>query len=221
MSNRLSRILAAICGIIGPVVLVVSFRLNPAPPASDTVAQLREFAILHHNGIVFGGWLQGIGSLLIVLFAIALVHFSGAAQRIAGWITLLSGATILMVSLTEVAFYLAAVQATEIGDTTSAQASYNLIQAIQHVFLIAPALLLPLGFVLLGSNVLPRLYAYLALAMGAILQICGLLGLFNVLQPMIDLLLIVQSFWFVAAAIALLIRKSGVNAAPGIPLSWQ
>jgi hypothetical protein len=205
MSKRFSHILAALCGILGPVSLVASFRLNPAPPASDTLTQLRDFAIQHHNNIILGGWLQGIGSLLIVLFAIALIHFAGASQRISGWITMLSGATILMVSLTEVAYYLAAVQATEIGDTASGLASNNLIQAVQHVFLIAPALLLPLGYVLLGSDLLPRPFAYLGLALGAILQVFGLLGLFNILQPVIDVLLIVQSLWFVAAALGLLV----------------
>src|SRR5215510_801815 len=206
MSTSHSYTLVALCGIIGPIILVASFVINPAPPADYTVPQLREFAIQHHNGIVFGGWLQGIGSLLIVLFAIALVHLAKAANTFAGWITLLAGITILMVSLVEVAFYLAAVQATEAGDTASALASNNLIKAVQHVFLIAPALLLPLGFVLLGSNVLPRIFAYLAVALGATLQVFGLLGLFNVLQPVIDNLLIVQSVWFVAAAIMLFIR---------------
>ena len=206
MSAKLFRILAALCGVIGPVILVGSFVINPAPPADYTVAQLRDFAIQHHNGIVLGGWLQGIGSLLIVLFAIALVHLADATQRFAGWITQLSGVTILMVSLVEVTFYLGAVQATEIGDTASALSSANLIKAVQHVFLIAPALLLPLGFVLLGSNVLPRGFAYLALVMGATLQIFGLLGLFNVLQPVIDALVDVQSLWFIVAAIVLAVR---------------
>ena len=206
MSSSQSYMLAAVCGIIGPVVLVASFVINPAPPANYTVSQLREFAIQHHNGMVLGGWLQGIGSLLIVLFAIALVHLAHATDTFAGWVTLLASGTILMVSLVEVAFYLAVVQATETGDTASALASNNLIKAVQHVFLIAPALLLPLGFVLLSSGILPRWFAYLALAMGATLQIFGLLGLFNVLQPVIDTLLIVQSVWFVAAAISLLIN---------------
>src|SRR5215510_3342286 len=206
MSTQQSHILIALCGIFGPVILVASFIINPAPPADYTADQLREFAIQHHNGIVFGGWLQGMGSLLIVLFAIGLVHMAKAMQSLAGWITLLAGATILMVSLVEVAFYLGAVQATEAGDAASALASNNLIKAVQHVFLIAPALLLPLGFVLLGSNILPSWFAYLALTIGAILQLFGLLGLFNVLQPVIDNLLIAQSVWFVAAAITLLIR---------------
>src|SRR5215470_3868186 len=133
MSTLQARILTALCGMIGPIILVASFVINPAPPAEYTVDQLRAFAVQHHNGIVFGGWLQGMGSLLIVLFAIGLVHRADASHSLAGWITLLAGATILMVSLVEVAFYLAAVQATEAGDAASALASNNLIKAVQHV----------------------------------------------------------------------------------------
>jgi len=39
------------------------------------------------------------------------------------------------------------------------------------------------------------------------LQILGFVGLFNILQPVIDILLIVQALWFVAAAIVLIMRE--------------
>jgi len=150
------RIVAGLCDIFGAIALVSSFIMNPAPPAEFSVSQLRDFAVQHNNGIVFGAWLQGMGSLLLVLFAIALVHLAGATHHFAGWVTLLAGATILMVSLVEITFYLGAVQAAEAGDLTSGTVSNALIKAVQHVFLIAPALLLPLGAVLLGSPILPR-----------------------------------------------------------------
>jgi hypothetical protein len=204
-----SHVLAALSGIIGPMVLVASFVINPAPPADYTTSQLRDFAVRHHNGIVLGGWLQGMGSLLVVLFALALVHLADATHRLAGWVTMLAGACILMVSLVEITFYLGAVQATEAGDVGAALASNNLIKAVQHVFLIAPALLLPLGFALLGSDVLPRVFAHSAFVTGATLQVLGLAGLFNALQSIIDFMLILQSLWFVAAAVTLLVRRSG------------
>jgi hypothetical protein len=206
MTTPQFRILAALCGIIGPVTLVGSFLLNPAPPADASVVQLSEFAHRHHNSIVLGGWLQGMGSLLIVIFALALVHLAGATQWFSGWMTLLAGAVILMVSLVEITFYLGAVQGAANGDEASGLASDNLRKAVQHVFLIAPALLLPLGVVLLSSRLLPLVLAYLGLALGAVLQILGLVGLFEVLQPVIDILLIVQASWFVAASIVLLAR---------------
>ena len=58
-----SRFLSALCGVIGPVILVASFVINPAPPSDYTPTQLQAFALRHHNGIVLGGWLQGMGSL--------------------------------------------------------------------------------------------------------------------------------------------------------------
>ncbi len=220
MSPRQSHLLTASCGVVGPVILVASFVMNPAPPADLNTAELRDFAVRNHNAIVVGGWLQGMGSLLIVLFSLALVHHAGASHRLAGWITLLAGASILMVSLVEIAFYLAAVQAAEAGDTASALASNNLIKAVQHVFLISPALLLPVGFVLLGSDVLPRAFAYSALAIGAALQVLGLLGLFRLLQPVIDVLLIVQAAWFVAAAVVMIVRQSKVTATGHSTTAW-
>jgi hypothetical protein len=213
MQINKSYVPAALPGVIGPVILVASFIINPAPPADYTTTQLREFAVRHHNGIVLGGWLQGMGSLLTVLFALALVHLANATHRLAGWVTLLSGASILAVSLVEITFYLGAVQATEGGDAGAALASNNLIKAVQHVFLIAPALLLPLGYVLLGSDILPRVFAYSGLATGATLQALGLAGLFKALQPIIDIILILQAFWFVAAAVTLLVRGGAPTAA--------
>lgn len=210
--------LIALCGLAGAIILTASFAINPAPPAGATVAQMAEFARSHHNLIVLGGWSQGIGSLLLVIFALGLVHLAGAAQRLAGWLTLLSGATILMVSLMEIAFYLTVAQAAESGDVATGLVGAALIKGVQHDFLIAPALLLPLGAVLLGSRLLPRPFAYLALVMGATLQVFGLLGLFNVLQPVIDGLLGAQSVWFVAASLALLLRQPGRAEAPAASL---
>ncbi len=206
MSGRQFRLLAALCGIIGPVTLVGWFFINPGPAADASVPALAEFARRHHITIVLGGWLQGMGSLLLVIFALALVHLAGATHWFSGWLTLLAGASILAVSFVEITFYLGAVQGAANADVASGLASDNLRKAVQHVFLIAPALLLPLGMVLLCSQVLPRVLAYLALALGATLQILGLVGLFHVLQPVIDVVLIVQALWFVAAAIALIVR---------------
>ena len=208
MFTRRAQVLLALCGMLGPVTLVSSFVINPAPPVTATIEQLRSFAVEHQTTIVLGGWLQGVGSLLIVLFSLGLVHLAGATHRFAGWATALAGATILMVSLVEVTFYLAAAHAAITGDLTTGLVSNALIKAVQHVFLIAPALLIPLGIVLIGSPLLPRTLGYLALLLGVTLQVFGLVGLFNLLQPVIDKVLIVQALWFVAAATALLLRAT-------------
>jgi hypothetical protein len=210
--DRLPVVLTAACGAVGTLVLIGSFVLNPAPPAGLTTRQLMDWALQHHTTIVLGGWLQGVGSLLTVLFALALVQLAGATHRFAGRVTLLAGAAILLVSLVEVTFYFAAAQAAVTGDVATGTLASALVKAVQHVFLIAPALLLPLGAVLLGSRVLPRAFAFGALALGGVLQVLGLVGLFGVLQPVVDVLLIVQGVWFLAAAGTLLVRPVPVPA---------
>jgi hypothetical protein len=53
-----------------------------------------------------------------------------------------------------------------------------------------------------------------AFALGATLQILGLLGLLYPLQPLIDVLLIVQALWFVTAAITLVAHPARAASAP-------
>jgi hypothetical protein len=104
-----------------------------------------------------------------VLFAFALVHLAGAAQRLAGWMTLF-GATILMaVSLIEVTLYISALNA---DPPMMPSISLKLISAVQHLYFMvaAPALFLPLGMVLVSCPVLPRIFGYLALLLAAALQ---------------------------------------------------
>jgi hypothetical protein len=79
---RTPLVLAAACGVVGTITLIGSFAINPAPPAGLTTAQLADWAVQHHTTLVLGGWLQGIGSLLTVLFAVALVHLAGAIADI-------------------------------------------------------------------------------------------------------------------------------------------
>jgi hypothetical protein len=56
VTTRGSLLLCALCGMLGPAILVASFVINAAPPADYTVPQLRDLAIRHRNGIVLGGW---------------------------------------------------------------------------------------------------------------------------------------------------------------------
>lgn len=100
-----SRMLTALCGILGTAALVVYFSapywLFPLPqslahiPASQVVA----FGTQYHNAILWDIWFQAIGSLLSVVFALALVHLAGTAQRFAGRLTLLAGGVTLVLAL--------------------------------------------------------------------------------------------------------------------------
>ena len=204
MSTKLFRILTALSGISGVIMLITSFSINPGPPPNATIAQLTAFANQNFNSILWGAWLQAVGPLLIILFAFALVCLAGATTRLAGWMTMFGGAILMMVSLIEITFYIGT-----LFGTTTGLISLDLIHAAQHLYFIvaAPALFLPLGAVILGSHVLPRVFGYLALVLGAAFAILGVAFLYSLTLPAVVLAFAgVQVFWWLAAAITLVVR---------------
>jgi len=205
MSTRLFRILTALCAIVGVVMLITSFMLNPGPPPNPTAAQLIAFGNQYHNVILIGAWLQAISPVLIVLFAFAIVHLAGATTRLMGWMTLFGATVLMMVSLVEIVFYLSAVNGTT---ATIGLISLDLIAAVQHLYsmVAAPALFFPLAIVILNSRVLPHVFGYVALVIGAAFAILGVDDLFSPLQNMVNVLSIAQGFWWLGAALTLLIR---------------
>jgi hypothetical protein len=112
----------------------------------------------------------------------------------------------MTVSLVEITLYMGTLYA-----TTTKFVSLDLIHAVQHLYFIvaAPALFLPLGVVLLGSAVLPRVFGYLALALGAAFAILGVVFLSSLTLPATVLASAgIQAFWWLAAAITLIVRSA-------------
>src|SRR5438105_11549711 len=100
MSTRLSNILIALCGILGIVLLGayfgVGFSVGLAQfPANASLTQVVDIATKYHNLWFLGTWLQATGSLLSVIFFLALVHRAGGVARLAGMLTILGSAVLL------------------------------------------------------------------------------------------------------------------------------
>lgn len=216
--RRRFRILSGLSGIIGVVLLIISFAINNGPPPGATYQELVTFGQQHYAHVLWGAWLQAVGPVLIVIFAFALVHLAGATQRLAGWMTFF-GATILMiVSLMEVTFYSTALSN---DPTTMPSISLTLISAVQHLYFIvaAPALFLPLGIVLASSRILPRLFGHLALVLATVFAVLGVTFLLRLTLPSaVQALGAVQALWWLAAAITLIFRGEeipGVHHASG------
>ncbi len=207
MSTRLFLILSAVSCIIGVIMLNVSFSY-PGPPLDPTTAQMTAFASQHFTSTLSGAWLQATSPLLIVLFAFAVVCLAGATTRLVGWMTFFGGSILMMVSLTEIVFYFGLLY-THPAET--GLISFNLIHAVQHLYFIvaAPALFVPLGIVILGSRVLPRIFGYLALALGAAFAILGVVFLDNLVLPvLVQAFASVQALWWVAAAITMIVQAA-------------
>jgi hypothetical protein len=203
-------LLTSIAGMVGVAMLLVSFTINPGPPSNATHDQLIAFGNQYHTSILWGAWLQAVGPLLIVSFALGIVFLAGYNNRLAGWLTLLGGGVLMMVSLAEVTFYISALY----GDNplNMANISVDLIGAVQHLYFIvaAPAVLLPLGAVILGSKVLPRLFGYLAILLASAFVLLGVAFLYSLPMPSgVFAFAGVQAVWWLAAAITLIVRGDG------------
>jgi len=217
MSRQRFAIISGLSGVVGVVLLIVSFAINTGPPPQPSSAALIEFGRQHFASVLWGAWMQAVGPVLIVLFGFALVHLLGGTQRLSGWMTLF-GATVLMtVSLIEIVFYIAALNP---EPPALPFISLRLIYAIQHLYFMvaAPSLFLPLGIVLLRSQVLPRMFAHLALLLGAGFAILGIAFLQTMtLPPAVTAFGGVQALWWLAAAITLMVRSRRLDHSPALP----
>jgi hypothetical protein len=211
------RMLVGASGVAGAASLGTSFALlPPPPPLTAPLTALTHYAASHHDAMLLAGWLEGTGTLLYVIFVLALVHLAGASARLAGRIATVACAAVLGVSLVYDVMLIAIAQSAALGgrQTTTALVAYGLFAAVEHVFLLAPPLLLPLGLILLRTQLLPRVFAVLAVIFGALGPILGLAGLFTVtannngaVGGAINAMLAAQGLWIAAAALALPLRK--------------
>src|SRR6516225_2983101 len=144
ISKRVFCILSGLSGVVGVVLISLSFNINPGPPVGATSAESVKFGQQYYAAVLWGAWLQAVGPVLIVLFALALVHLAGATQRLAGWMTLFGASVLMTTSLIEISFYLSALFP---DPAVMPTVSLQFIHAVQHLyfFVAAPALFFPLG----------------------------------------------------------------------------
>ena len=218
MLTRRAAVWAAVSGLAGTCMIGISFAINPGPPAGASAAQVAAFGQQHHDAILWGSWLQAVGPVLIVVFAFAVVVLAGATARLAGWMTLFGAATLMTVSLIEITGYIGVLHT---SPATMPGTSLALICSVQHLWFIvgAPALWLPLGLVILGSPVLPRILGYLALVLGTGYVLAGVFTLGDpTVPPAVQMAAgVVPALWWLAAAGALLIRARQAPSTARLP----
>jgi hypothetical protein len=206
VSDASIRVGAAACGLVGVTALGVYFgAAPPLPPPDAGATQVADIGVRYHGILLLGAWLQATGTLLCVVFFVALVQLAGGAARLSGLLTVVGASTLLAVSVIEGAFTSDWAQAAVNGHPAVALSSYDVMTTFVHVFPVAPAPLvyLSLGAVLLGSDVLPRAFGQLALVLGAAFAVVGLVGLFA--APVLTLVVVgSQSLWIAGAAVWLL-----------------
>ncbi len=209
-------LLASAAGAVGAVGLGASFGMLPKPPPlNGPLAVLIRYAAGHQHAMMASAWLEGSGTLLYVVFALALVHLAGDRAGLAGRVATMASAVVLAVSLVYDVTLIAIAQSASLGgpQATTATVAYGLFAAAEHAFLLAPPLLLPLGLILLRTAILPRPLAVLAVILGVTSPVLGLAGLFTVtannngpVGAAINALVALDGLWVLAAAVMLPLR---------------
>ena len=217
MLTRRAAVWAAVSGLVGTCMIGISFAINTGPPAGASGAQLTAFGQQHHDAILWGAWLQAVGPALIAVFALAIVFLAGATTRLGGWMTLFGTAALMTVSLIEITGYIGTLHT---SSATMPGTSLALIHSVQHLYFIvaAPAVWLPLGLVIVGSSVLPRILGYLAIVLAAGYALAGVVTLFDLTVPAAVQISagVVPALWWLAAAGTLLTRTREPSTA-GLP----
>src|SRR5438045_1957876 len=138
MSAQLSRTLVGLCGIFGTILLGlyfgVGFSVGLAQlTSSATTDQVVSVATRYHTLWYLGTWLQATGSLLSVIFFLALVQRAGATTRLAGVLAIVGSAVLLAVVLIEGVFTIDLAQATANGHQSTSLTSFDLMTVFTYI----------------------------------------------------------------------------------------
>jgi hypothetical protein len=204
---------AAVAGILGVAMIGISFGIVPGPPTGLTGAQLISYGQQNSASVQWGSLLQAAGPVFIMIFAFSIVVLAGVASRLSGILTFFGGVLLTIVSMIEVLFYTGILTGALNGSAAEAQFSLDLVYAVQHFYfgVAAPAVFFPLGFVILKSKVLPKVFGYLALVLGGVFVVLGLAYVYTIALPnTVTDLGVVQAFWWIAAAVYLLVRADKI-----------
>jgi hypothetical protein len=209
MSDRVTPKLVAVAGFVSALALVGHF-VVAGPPASFTTQKLLVDYALRHDAVVTGAWLDGIGSVLLILTVIGVAQLAGAAGSLAGRVLLLAGAAVVAHSLFIDSLLIAAAQIAAAGSGAQAATLLQIAHAADYVFPIANAFWAPaLGLIVLRSGVLPAIFGYIAVAFGLVELFGGAAALYSesVNAVIHHQLFLVMVAWNVAAGIVLLVRR--------------
>jgi hypothetical protein len=185
--------------LVGVPLLIVGFVINPGPPAGASAAQLIAYAHTHYHALTIGGWLQVTGTLLTVLFALAIVVSARAVGTLPGVIAIVGSIILVAVNLSEVAAYVLLRSA----EVTTLRVGVQLITGIQlgYSIVAAPCIFGALGYIIMQRRILHTSFAYSAFALAAVFWTCGLVTVISSIQGFINVLSAVQALWWLAAGI--------------------
>jgi hypothetical protein len=219
--GRRLRMLGALAGIIGLVFYFVTPVLIgnwPSPGVSP--GKLAAYATAHRTLFYLGGWLQGTGALLSVVFLVVLLQCTGARRTLAGAATLMGCAVLLSVVAVEAAMLVAVPVAAANGDHATAATGFEFASGVFvriYPLIPAPLVFAGIGFALAGTRVLPRVFARAAVLISALFLLSGLAAVFGAAGLVFATVMsVVEAIWIPAAAIAFAVTTAHTQPQSGV-----
>jgi hypothetical protein len=206
--GRRLRVLGALAGITGPVLLAAYF-ITPAlvgwPSAAQSPGKLTAYATSHQLLFYGGGWLQATGALLSIVFFLFLLQLTGARGTLAGPATVTGCALLLSVVVIEAALLEAVPVAAANGDQATVATAFALSNGVfARIYPLAPAPLVfaGIGFALSGASVLPRVFARTAVLISGLFLVAGITAVFATAGLTLTIVMsLVEAVWIAAAGI--------------------
>jgi hypothetical protein len=157
---------------------------------------------------VTGAWLDGIGSVLLIVTVVGVAQLASAGGTLAGRILVLAGAAVAAHSLFIDSLVIGAARIAADGNGAQAANLLQIAHAADYVFPIVNAFWAPaLGLIVLRTGVLPAVFGYVAVAFGLIELAGGAAALYSEsVNAVINPMFLVMVVWNVAAGIVLLAR---------------
>ena len=214
-----------IVGLIGALLFAFYFFVPTLFPrmeevvyaARPTTKEIVAVGAQYQQLITFGTWLQATGSALCVVFFIGVLFLTAANGTAPAYVVLFGSSVLVALVLLEGVFTLTWVSASAAGVASSARVGFDLMSRFIQVFPLvpAPAVYLPLGYILLRNRLLPRWLAWVATGLGAAFLLVGLLEVFlPFAQAFAAGLAGLQAFWIITAAIVLIARGDAPSPLP-------
>lgn len=207
ISTSLTRTAAAFS--LGGVVLLVAHQmvLGSMPPPDASAATATQYLQTHGTAMLTSAWLDGFGSVLLVLAVFALARMAGpgfwhdVAVRVAG--------VIIALSLVIDAVLIAAAGAASAGATTAAGTLWTFAFAIDAAFPIANTVwMVVLGVLLVRSRALPVLLGRLLVAVGALELVGGTAALYSdAARAVNNMVFVVFLAWLLVTGVVLAVRS--------------
>lgn len=200
---------AALAGVVSVVMLVVhSVILGSLPTDGSSQTAVLKWLNGHHTVVLSSAWLDGIGSILLVVTVYAMVRLIRPEADFTGQLASRMATIVIALSLVTDAALIAATHAARAGHGGPASALFNLAYGIDFVFPLANCLWLPaLGVLVLRSAVLPRGFGHAAVVVGVAEFVVGTAALFSPAAAAANnVVFIALLVWMLAGSIGLAVR---------------